>query len=76
MNRNRSQISLALALAVLVSVGFICAAPAQSSTPVGKLPIAQLQQLAESGDPAAENELGVRYQLGFDVERNPTLSAE
>jgi len=76
MNRNRSQISLALALAVLVSVGFICTAPAQSPTPVGKLPIAQLQKLAESGDPAAENDLGVRYQLGFDVEKNPTLSAE
>src|SRR5664280_1941542 len=76
MNRNRSQISLALTLAVLVSVGFICTAPAQSPTPVGKLPIAQLQKLAESGDPAAENDLGVRYQLGFDVEKNPTLSEE
>jgi TPR repeat protein len=49
---------------------------AQSSTPVGKLPIAQLQKLADSGDPAAENELGVRYQLGFDVEKNPSLSIE
>ena len=49
---------------------------AQSSTPVGKLPIAQLQKLADSGDPAAENELGVRYQLGFDIEKNPSLSIE
>ncbi len=76
MNRNRPQILLALALAGLVSIGFICAARAQSPTPVGKLPIAQLQKLAESGDPAAENELGVRYGLGFDVEKNPTLSME
>ena len=76
MNRNRPQILLAFALAGLVSIGFICAARAQSPTPVGRLPIAQLQKLAESGDPAAENELGVRYGLGFDVEKNPTLSME
>lgn len=63
-----------LALAALVSL--ICVAPAQNPTPVGKLTIAQLQKLAESGDPAAENELGVRYGLGFDVEKNPTLQME
>lgn len=76
MRRNRSQVWLALASALVFFLGFICAAPAQSPTPVGKLPIAQLQKLAESGDPAAENELGARYGLGFDVEKDPTLSAE
>ena len=76
MKRNHSQVWLALASALIFSVGFICAAKAQSSTPVGKLPISELQKLAESGDPAAENELGVRYRLGFDVEKNPSLSMD
>ncbi len=44
---------------------------AQETTPVGKLPIAQLQKLAETGDPAAQNELGVRYRMGTDVEKDP-----
>jgi hypothetical protein len=44
---------------------------AQDSTPVGKLPIAKLQELADSGDPAAENELGVRYRVGTDVDKDP-----
>lgn len=43
----------------------------QESIPVGKLPTPQLQNLAEAGDPAAQNELGVRYLLGSDVEKNP-----
>ncbi len=77
MTPGRQHISFALALTVIVfSVGFMCAGTAQNSTPVGKLPIAQLQKLAESGDPAAENELGVRYQLGFDVDKNLLLSME
>jgi TPR repeat protein len=76
MKRNHSQLWLALTSVLIFSVVFTCAARAQSSTPVGKLPIAQLQKLAESGDPAAENELGVRYQLGFDVQKDPSLSME
>jgi TPR repeat protein len=44
---------------------------AQDSTSVGKLPIAKLQQLADSGDPAAQNELGIRYRVGTDVEKDP-----
>ena len=38
---------------------------------MGKLPIAKLQQLADSGDPAAQNELGVRYRIGTDVDKDP-----
>ncbi len=44
---------------------------AQSNTNVGKLPMADLQKLADSGDPAAQNEMGVRYRLGSDVEKDP-----
>ncbi len=43
----------------------------QANAPVGNLPLAQVQRLADSGDPAAENELGVRYRIGADVEKNP-----
>ena len=46
--------------------------PAQTPTVVGKLPIEDLQKLADAGDPAAQNELGLRYRLGSDVEKNPT----
>lgn len=38
---------------------------------VGKMPLAKLQALAESGDPAAQNEMGIRYRLGTDVEKDP-----
>jgi TPR repeat protein len=76
MNPNRSHISLALASVLIFSAGFTCAATAQSSTPVGKLPITQLQKLAESGDPAAENELGIRYRLGGDVEADKAKAVE
>ena len=44
---------------------------AQSSTPVVRLPIADLQKQAQAGDPAAQNELGLRYRLGTDVEKDP-----
>ena len=44
---------------------------AQNSAPLSKLPIAKLQSLADSGDPAAENELGVRYRVGNDVDKDP-----
>ena len=46
-------------------------APAQSTTPGGELTIAELQKLADSGDPAAQNELGVRYRLGKGVDKDP-----
>ncbi len=77
MNRNRPQTSLVLTLAIIVfPIAFACAGLAQSSTSIGKMPIAELQKRAGSGDPAAENELGVRYQLGFDVGKDPALSME
>jgi uncharacterized protein len=44
---------------------------AQSSTPAAKLPIADLQKQAAAGEPAAQNELGLRYRLGTDVEKDP-----
>jgi TPR repeat protein len=44
---------------------------AQETTPLGKLPIAQLQKLADTGDPAAQNEMGIRYRLGIGVEKDP-----
>jgi uncharacterized protein len=45
--------------------------PAQDASPVSRLAIAQLQKLADAGDPAAQNELGVRFRLGTDVEKDP-----
>lgn len=39
--------------------------------PVGELSISQLRERAEAGDPGAQNELGVRYRLGIDVEKDP-----
>ena len=44
---------------------------AQSSTPAGKLSLADLQKQAAAGDPAAQNELGLRYRLGTDVDKDP-----
>ena len=43
----------------------------QESQPVAKLSIAQLRKLADSGDAAAQNEMGIRYRLGNDVEKDP-----
>jgi uncharacterized protein len=55
----------------LLAVAAQSALHGQESKPVAKLPIAQLQNLADSGDPAAQNELGIRYRLGNDVEKDP-----
>ena len=57
--------------AVLLIVGSVANLLAQSITPVSKLPIAELQKQAESGDPSAQNELGVRYRMGKDVDKDP-----
>ncbi len=48
----------------------------QDQVPVGKLPLAKLQKLADSGDPAAETELGLRYRLGDDVEKDPAKAVQ
>jgi TPR repeat protein len=45
--------------------------PAQDADSVAKLRLPALQKLADSGDPAAENELGVRYRVGTDVDKDP-----
>jgi TPR repeat protein len=55
----------------LVIAAFRVGSHGQDSTPVGKLPIAKLQELADRGDPAAENELGIRYRVGIDVDKDP-----
>jgi TPR repeat protein len=65
--RKRCFVTLLIALTVVIGV----ALRAQQATSVGGLPIAELQKLAETGDPAAQNELGVRYRLGADVEKDP-----
>lgn len=56
---------------LLVVAAFHPGSNAQDSVAVGKLPLAQLQKLADGGDPAAENELGIRYRLGTDVDKDP-----
>jgi uncharacterized protein len=56
---------------IFVVLVFALVLPAQNDTGVGKLPLAELQTLAGSGDPAAQNELGIRYRLGNDVEKDP-----
>ena len=47
---------------------------AQSPIVVNKLPLPELQKLADFGDPAAQNELGIRYRLGDDVEKDPATA--
>jgi len=59
-------LALAAAMVFLPS-----AANAQETSAVTKLPLAELQKLADAGDPAAQNELGIRYRLGSDVEKDP-----
>jgi len=49
----------------------VTATRAQDATSVGTLPLPELQKLADGGDPAAQNELGLRYRLGSDVEKDP-----
>jgi TPR repeat protein len=63
----RHYFHLLLLATALISISLA----AQETVSVAKLPIAQLQKLAESGDPAAQNELGVRYRMGTDVEKDP-----
>lgn len=60
------------AILLFVAILVVTAAGAQSPASLGDMPVAQLQTLAESGNPAAQNELGVRYRLGSDVEKDPT----
>ncbi len=61
---------LRILVMVLFSAAPFCVLTAQQNT-VTKMPIAQLQQLAASGDAAAQNDLGVRYRLGTDVDKDP-----
>ena len=49
-------------------------ARAQSTKPVGELSMTELQKLADSGDPAAQNELGVRYRTGKGVDKDPAAA--
>ncbi len=70
--RNRCFVIILLA-SIVVLAGSLCA---QQMTSVGNLPIAELQKLADDGDPAAQNELGVRYRLGADVDRNDELAMD
>jgi TPR repeat protein len=65
--RNRSCRPLLFALIAALATTL----SGQENAAVGKLPIAQLQKLADSGEPAAQNELGVRYRLGTDVDKDP-----
>jgi uncharacterized protein len=56
---------------LLVIAAFRVGLRAQDSTSVSKLPIAKLVGLADSGDAAAQTELGIRYRLGTDVDKDP-----
>jgi uncharacterized protein len=58
-------------LLLIVTALIPVALPAQETASLANLPIAQLNKLAESGDAAAQNELGVRYRMGTDVEKDP-----
>src|SRR5690242_16641150 len=62
---------LRLAHKTAISFVLVASLVAQESKPVAKLPIAQLQTLAQSGHAAAQNELGIRYRLGDDVDKDP-----
>jgi uncharacterized protein len=59
----------------IILLAFFLTAPfsvlASQEGSVSTMPIAQLQKLAESGDPAAQNELGLRFRLGTDVDKDP-----
>lgn len=68
MNRDFRRLCFVVLLLIAV---FRIGVRAQDSASVGKLPIEQLQKLADSGDPAAQNELGIRYRLGTDIEKDP-----
>src|SRR5215831_5967585 len=61
-----------LAVLIVITLLSVPGLRAQESPAVVKLPIAQLQKLSESGDAAAQNELGIRYRLGSDVDKDPT----
>ena len=60
-----------VAILIASTAVFAVSLPSQQTTSVGNLPIAELQNMAETGDPAVQNELGVRYRLGTDVEKDP-----
>jgi len=65
MHTRQRRYALAIALSIATALF------AQDSPSVVKLPIEQLQKLADSGDPAAQNELGIRYRVGTDVDKDP-----
>src|ERR1039457_1725997 len=44
---------------------------ASSDKRVGGLSIFELTKRAEAGDAVSQNELGIRYRLGADVEKDP-----
>ncbi|MGA3052792.1 MAG: SEL1-like repeat protein [Candidatus Korobacteraceae bacterium] len=44
---------------------------ASPDKPVGELSKSELDKRAEAGDAVAQNELGIRYRLGIDVEKDP-----
>ncbi len=56
---------------LLINLLTLSAIVSAQENSVAKLPIAKLQKLANSGDAAAENELGIRYRLGNDVDKDP-----
>ena len=43
---------------------------------MGDMSTSELTKRADAGDPAAQNELGVRYGLGFDVPKDPERAIE
>ncbi len=73
MNRRAKTLLSVLIFLALLPLGNVIAL-AQTSSPdklVGELSISELTKRAEVGDPVAQNELGIRYCLGIDVEKDP-----
>jgi uncharacterized protein len=56
------------AVFLLACSAVLCA----QETAVAKMPLPELQKLAQDGDPAAQNEMGIRYRLGNDVDKDPS----
>src|ERR1019366_5583398 len=77
---NRRDTILLSALVLLTSISCCTViARAQASLPgkpMGDMSTSELTKRADAGDPAAQNELGVRYGLGFDVPKDPERAIE
>lgn len=61
-----------LASLLLLIAGLALGLSAQANANLATLPLADLQKLANTGDAAAQTELGVRYRLGTDVDKDPS----